>query len=199
MNCKRIIKSLISSRSIAEAGNDDAESRVDVLADILGIDKSIVVDAVNMMRQEEILADTMDMSAYILRSDNQNKSAQILERFAKLENFILEHIDDIDFCSSYKEINEAAQNANISFSSVKNIRTILYFWTIKEYIKKPHKNTLDDDDSDFADVNKDALIVPSMEKTKLLNKYYRRIDISRFIVESLYKKVQLKPMIRKKF
>ena len=36
-NAKRIIKSLISSRSIAKAGNDDAESRVDYLADMLGM------------------------------------------------------------------------------------------------------------------------------------------------------------------
>ena len=35
----RIVKSLISSRSIATAGNADAESRVDYLADILGIEK----------------------------------------------------------------------------------------------------------------------------------------------------------------
>lgn len=88
-NAKRIIKSLISSRSIADAGNDDAESRVDYLADILGIPKEDVVTSINLMRQEGLLADSMDMSAYILKTDTENRSAQILNRFAKLEEFLL--------------------------------------------------------------------------------------------------------------
>ena len=57
LNAKRIVKSLISSRSIAKAGNDDAESRVDYLADILGLTKEEVITAVNLMRREGILAD----------------------------------------------------------------------------------------------------------------------------------------------
>lgn len=60
-NAKRIIKSLISSRSIAKAGNDDAESRVDYLADILGMSKEEVINCVNLMRQDGLLADSMDM------------------------------------------------------------------------------------------------------------------------------------------
>ena len=88
-NAKRIIKSLISSRSIADAGNDDAESRIDYLADILGIPKEDVVTSINLMRQEGLLADSMDMSAYILKTDTENRSAQILNRFAKLEEFLL--------------------------------------------------------------------------------------------------------------
>jgi len=60
-NAIRIIKSLISSRSIATAGNDDAESRVDYLADILGLPKDDVIESVNLMRQEGLLARSMDM------------------------------------------------------------------------------------------------------------------------------------------
>ena len=71
IQAKRIIKSLFSSRSIASTGNDDAESRVDYLADILGLEKRDVIDCVNLMRQEGILADSMDMSAYIYKQDTQ--------------------------------------------------------------------------------------------------------------------------------
>lgn len=56
-SAKRIIKSLISSRSVEKAGNDDAESRVDYLADSLGMTKDEVVNTVNLMRQEGLLAD----------------------------------------------------------------------------------------------------------------------------------------------
>jgi ATP-dependent DNA helicase RecQ len=125
-NSLRIIKSLISSRSIAQAGNDDAESRVDYLADTLGLEKDEVVNCVNIMRQEGILADSMDMAAYILRGDSQNKSSLILERFAKLERFILSCIKEETNEFPLKELNEAALNAGIAQSTVKNIRTLFY-------------------------------------------------------------------------
>ena len=47
--------------------------------------KEEVINAVNLMRQEGLLADTQDMSAYILASDTEYKSSLILDRFAKLE------------------------------------------------------------------------------------------------------------------
>ena len=60
----RIIKSLISQKYIAKAQDAEAESRVDYLADILGMSKKEVVCCVERMRQEGILADTKDISAY---------------------------------------------------------------------------------------------------------------------------------------
>ena len=112
-----VFKSLISSRSIAHAGNDEAASRVDYLADTLGIEKSEVVDCVNLMRQEGLLADSQDMSAYILKTDSQNRSSHILERFVKLEQFIFTHIEEQGNGLALKELNEAALEAGISNSS----------------------------------------------------------------------------------
>ena len=47
----RVIKSLISQKHIAKAQDDVAESRVDYLADILGLKKNDVVSVVERMRQ----------------------------------------------------------------------------------------------------------------------------------------------------
>lgn len=173
-NAKRIIKSLISSRSIAKAGNDDAESRVDYLADTLGIEKCEVIDCVNLMRQEGLLADSHDMSAYILKSDSQNKTSHILERFIKLEKFLLSHIKEQGNGIALKELNEAAMESGIS-STVKQIRTLLYFLTIKEYITKEDNQS-----------NQYVVVTPSLELHKLFAKFYRRIDICRFIVDRLF-------------
>ena len=181
---KRIIKSLISSRSIATARNDEAESRVDYIADMLGISKEDVLESINLMRQEGILSDSMDMSAYILKSDTENRSAQILNRFAKLEEFILNRIADEGSDSSLKELNEAAQAAGITGSSVKNIRTLLYFMTIKGYIWKGNKKS--DEADNASETTQHALIAPTMEIPRLTQKFYRRIDICRFIVSNLY-------------
>lgn len=174
-NAKRIIKSLISSRSIAKAVNDDAESRVDYLADILGIDKDDVITSINLMRQEGLLADTQDMSAYILKSDSQNKSLQILDRFAKLEAFILSKLPEEGCTINYKEWNEEALAAGVTSSSVRNIKTLLYYLTIKDYIHK-----VEDAEKHI------AIVQPSFDPKLLYKKFTRRIDICRFIVGELY-------------
>ena len=57
VNAKRIISFLISSKSISDAGNDDAESRVDYIADRLGIAKADIIHSIQMMREDGLLAD----------------------------------------------------------------------------------------------------------------------------------------------
>ncbi|MBQ1660062.1 MAG: AAA family ATPase, partial [Clostridia bacterium] len=172
---KRIISSLISKRSIAKAGNDEAESRVDYLADILGFTKQEVINSINMMRQERILEDSMDMSAFIYASDTENKSTLLFNRFVKLESFILSQISENGDVFNLKELNEAAHANGIPTSNIKNIRTILYYLTIKNYILKPEmkgNNTLG--------------ITPALEHDKLLDKFNRRVDICRFVLKRLY-------------
>ena len=65
----RIIHSLISSRATAGGRGAESESRIDYLADILGMKKEAVVRNINLMRQEGLLADTQDMQAYIDRAN----------------------------------------------------------------------------------------------------------------------------------
>ena len=57
----RIIKSLISARATAEGRGAESESRVDYLADILGMSKATVIRNINLMRQDGLLADSRDM------------------------------------------------------------------------------------------------------------------------------------------
>ena len=173
----RIVKSLISSRSIATAGNADAESRVDYLADILGIEKESVIESINLMRQEGLLEDYSDMSAYIYDSDSQHKSTLVLDRFSKLERFILSKITDEGVSFGFKELNEEAQNEGITTSNVKNIRTLLHYLTIKNYITK-------EENRDSFSVN----LVPSLDLKRLMDKFERRIEICRFILGELYSK-----------
>lgn len=179
---KRIIKYLISSRSIADAGNDEAESRVDYIADRLGIEKSEVIASIDIMREIGLLADSMDMSAYIHRAESQNKSLQVLDRFSKLEAYLLQQLNDDGNSFNLKELNDSALNNGISSASVKNIRTILYFWIIKSYIKKSNYNTQSRTD-----------IFPNITIDRLLNKFNKRRDICRFVIEELYRKATFNP------
>ena len=131
----RVIKSLISNKYKANAGSVEAESRVDYLSDMLGMTKAEVIQAVSLMRQEGILADSRDMTALIHKTDNEKKSLKRFESFAKLEQFLLAMVisRDNEIEISYKELNESALKADIQDSTIRNIRTILYFLSIKSY------------------------------------------------------------------
>ncbi len=172
----RIIKSLISQKYIAKAQDAEAESRIDYLADILGLSKREVISVVERMRQEGILADSKEISAYLQDAgDSERKSQMLLERFAKLEQYILKHIPDESLRISCKQLNENAVNDGINTSKEKDIRTLLYFLTVKGYIRKK------EDAAHNMEIRRQA----DLEST--IRRFEKRLEISRFTVEWLYK------------
>lgn len=172
----RIIKSLISQKHISKAHDSEAESRVDYLADILGMSKSEVVSVVERMRQEGILADSKDISAYLLDAgDSERKSHILLERFARLEQYILTHIPDNALCISCKQLNDDAVNEGISTSKEKDIRTLLYFLTVKGYTRKKEN----------VGHNMEIHRMADMDTT--IRRFEKRLVIGRFAIEWLYK------------
>ena len=174
----RIIKSLISQRSVAKAQDAEAESRIDYLADMLELSKKEVVSAVERMRQEGILADTKDISAYLYDSgESERNSRQTLRRFVELERYILDHIPDDTLRISCKQFNDDAHKAGITTASEKDIRTLLYFLTIKGYTRK-----IED-----AAHNVEVTRLASMQAT--ISRFERRLEICEFAVEWLYKQV----------
>ena len=170
----RIIKSLISQKYITKAQDYEAESRIDYLADTLGLTKKDVISAVERMRQEGILADTCDMSAYL--QDNggtQRKSRLTLDKFAKLERYILEHIPDESLHISYKQLNDNAVHDGIASSTEKQIRTLLYFLTVKGYAhKKDDTHTL--------------IVARTGDIDSIIKRFERRIEVCKYIIEWLY-------------
>lgn len=178
-NAVRIIKSLISQKHIAKAVDSEAESRVDYLADILGITKTEVVSAVERMRQEGILADSKDISAYLQDAgDSERKSRLLLDRFARLEQYILKNIPDEALHISYKQLNDNAQKDGVATSKEKDIRTLLYFLTIKGYMRKKE------------DANHNMEVVRLVDMEATIRRFQKRLEISRFTVEWLYRQAQ---------
>lgn len=131
INARRIIRSLISERSRSKAGTSEAESRIDYLSDILGIELHKVVRIVEKLRATGILAKDEDMSAYL-----RTTQAKKLTLYAKLEMHILSILSEGITRQSLKELNESAIKSSIVSSSVKDIKTILFFWMIRGYIDK---------------------------------------------------------------
>ena len=166
----RIIKSLISARATAKGRGAEAESRVDHLADILGMTKASVIRNINLMRQDGLLADSRDMQAWISKS----WTVKNLDNMLRLEQFLLQQFSEESLRFSYKELNEESQKAGITYSNVNRLRTLLHFMTLKGYIyKKEH--------SISGHVN--VRLQSSKETTK--KRFERRIDICRFVVNRL--------------
>ena len=166
----RIIKSLISARATAEGRGAEAESRVDYLADILGMSKATVIRNINLMRQDGLLADSRDMQAWISKSTSQRN----LDIILKLEKFLLQRFGEEAQRINYKELNEDAQKVGLTYSNIKRLRMLLHFHSLKGYIHKQEHSF-----SDSVSVRLQAS--PKVTKAR----FERRMDICRFIVETL--------------
>lgn len=166
----RIIGSLISRRATT-ANSDEAESRIDYLADVLGMTKETVIRNVNLMRQEGILADSRDMQAWIAKSTTRRE----LDNTLRLEQFLLMHLNEENREFNYKRLNEEAQQQGIAFCNVRRIKTLLYFLTLKGYVRK-EEHTYSDS------VN--LRLQVSTEAT--LKRFGHRVNLCRFVVDTLY-------------
>ena len=178
---KRIMKSLISARSVSKAGNGDAESRIDYLADILGIARQEIVGVIDMMRQDGLLADTQDMSATIFRDDTERRTGNVLTRFERVERLLLARIGKTEGDLNLKELNDELSGGAGYSNGVKNMRTVIRFWSSKNWVKK-----LERPESDY------VRIVPCLPIEKLKERFERRMELAKFAVKSLYRKALLK-------
>ena len=177
----RIIKSLISARATAEGrgaerlrvgelGSGMAESRVDYLADILGMSKATVIRNVNLMRQDGLLADSRDMQAWISKSTSRRN----LDIILKLEQYLLQRIGGQSHRINYKELNEEAQKAGLTYCNIKRLRMLLHFLSLKSYIHKQEHS---------ANGCVSVRLQASQDATTA--RFQRRMDICHFIVEKL--------------
>ena len=166
----RIIKSLISARAVQEGHGTEAESRVDYLADILGMNKATVIRNINLMRRNGLLADSRDMQAWISKST----SLRNLDITLKLEQYLLQKIGGQSHRISYKELNEEALKAGLTYSNVKRLRVLLHFLSLKGYIRKQEHGS-----TGSVSVHLQATSEATRER------FAKRMDICRYIVKTL--------------
>jgi ATP-dependent DNA helicase RecQ len=78
-DAERIIRKLFSSKSKRLAMDEQAESRVDYIADQLGLVRDKVIRIIELLREEKILAQTKDLTAFIKKGENSNRSNNIVK------------------------------------------------------------------------------------------------------------------------
>lgn len=173
----RIIKKLFSSKSRKQSSDEPAESRIDYISDHLGIVKDEVIKIVNLLREENILADAKDLTAYIKKGENKNRSLSIVDSYSKIENFLLPFFEQEEKVFHIKELNEEAETNGIEEISTNKIKTIINFWAIKNWIKR---QSLD---------SKNHIAILSLHPKEVLKeKLDKRHELAKFIVAFLYEK-----------
>ena len=174
----RIIKKLFSSKSRKLANNETAESRVDYISDHLGIVRGEVINVISLLREENILADAKDLTAFIKRTDNKNRSLSIVEEYSKVENFLLPVFKEEESIFHLKELNEAAEKNGCENINTNKIKTVINFWSIKNWIKR--KNL---------DHSKNYIAIVCLQNNDLLqDKLEKRHELAKFIVAFFYGK-----------
>lgn len=134
----RIIKALIGAKNRKAYADQTAESRIDYLADHLGIPDYEVIEVVTLLRQEGILADHKDLQAF-LKGSAKSAVQDALEQMIRLENFLFLRINETAGIYNLKVLNEQAQAAGITHSSIGRIRMLLTFWFLKNWLQRiPH-------------------------------------------------------------
>ncbi len=173
----RIIKKLFSSRSRKQSSEETAESRIDYISDHLGIVKEEVINIVNLLREEKILADAKDLTAYIKKGENKNRSLSILETYSKIEIFLLPEFEEQEKVFHIKELNEEAESKGISDVTTNKIKIVINFLAIKNWIKRQSLES------------KNHVAVLCLHPKELLKgKLEKRHTLAKFIVEFLYAK-----------
>ncbi|MDO5531606.1 RecQ family ATP-dependent DNA helicase [Sutterella sp.] len=186
-HARRIVQKLIAERYRSIAGSADAESRIDYLADMLGLETAQVIRAVDLMRQAGILRNESDMTARIVTAeDTRRRSGMVMKRFTELEKFLIEELGrekpgrrpsaDGPVEVNLKELNQLAEESGVPRPSVKNLLTIFLFLFTRSQIR------------DLERRGSGSVIRFRMEKTieELRRLSERRMELCGFILDRLY-------------
>ncbi|MDR7210973.1 RecQ family ATP-dependent DNA helicase [Flavobacterium piscis] len=177
----RIIKKLFSSKSRKQTNEEPAESRIDYISDHLGIVKEEVINIVNLLREEKILADAKDLTAFIKKGEHKNRSLNIVESFGKIENVLLPVFEEQEKIFHIKELNEEAEQKGCDDVSPNKIKTLINFWAIKNWIRRQN-----------LEYSKNHFVVLCLQSKEILKeKLEKRHELAKFIVEFLHEKSNL--------
>lgn len=177
----RIIRKLFSSKSRKAGSDDEGESRIDYISDHLGIVKEEVIDIIHLLREENILADSKDLTAFIKQGENKNRSLQIVEAYSRIENFLLPLLDEEEKTLHVKELNEKAEASGCEDVTPYKLKTILNFWAIKHWIRRR-----------TAPLSKNHIVVMQLQPKELLrSKLAKRHELAGFVIDYLFTKAKI--------
>ena len=176
---RRIISKLFSQKTTKNPADEDAEARVDYIADLEGLATNEVIRIVLLLREEKILDDHKDLSVFIKKEAKENKALKILKHFIRLEDFLLAFLTEGEEVYFLKKLKEKAEEQELKVS-LSDIKTIFNFWAIKKWIKRKNKWN-------------DRVRVYIKNKQNLKDILKKRSDLAGFIIKYLFEKTKHEP------
>lgn len=165
----RIMSSLISRR-MTERNESEAESRIEYLADTLGMTKETVINSVNLMRQDGLLADTEDMLVWVEKSNLK----RLLNPILRVEQFLIQQISSGEIVFNYKLLNQKAQESGIKDCTIRRLRTILSFLALNGYVHKKENIA-----------NESVRIQAMLDKDTIIERFQKRAEICSYLIETI--------------
>lgn len=181
MQATRIIKKLISTKSRRYTDSEIPEARIDYISDHLGIPSEEVIQIITLLREEKILADARDLTAYIIRKEQCNRSLEIIGFYNRLENFLLTVFEEEPKIFNLKELREEAENAIRRNVSPDKLKSLINFWVEKNWIKRSYR----DDNRNYISIYRCPQSGLSFEK-----RCENRHCLSEFIISYLFNKIE---------
>ncbi len=170
---KRIISSLISRKYKDHQGLE--ESRVDYLADILGIEKRVVIENVNYLRELKLLEDDNDMYAKINVETKLPTLITNLNKYKEAIFYLLSNFEETRKAFNLKQLNEDFKDSKY-VPVLKNLRNALNYLEQMNFVKveKTYRENF------YA-----KLLLDKKEINKTINK---RLRIAEFVINYLFDK-----------
>jgi len=169
-NAKRIISRLLTEYHTKGKLEEASETRIDYVADQLGLEHHYVIEIVQKLKEAKILEDFKDIVCYIEKKSELNTATKLDEKFSILENFLVPQITQQEQIINLKMLNEQALEKNIK-SSIKDIKNIINYLAITKMIKTAKESN-------------DVLRIMPLEQD-ILSRLQFLHDISEHIIEFL--------------
>ncbi|WP_420573082.1 UvrD-helicase domain-containing protein [Kordia sp.] len=120
----------------------DDECRIDYLSERTGLKLKEIKGVIDTLRNLKILGDARDLTAFISLVQSRNGSKNILQRYLILEKALIEFLKK-NTKISMRELNQNMINVNVEKTAVSDIKNILNYWEIRNFIKKSriHRET----------------------------------------------------------
>lgn len=135
VNAIRVIKSLISSSRKSIGRDETVESRVDYVADRLGITIYETIELINLLREEKILADAKDIQISIEKGDESKAQRRVLEHIA-MERALSQKLPSEAKIVNIKELLDEINTDLVKDYSPTLLKNILNFWVVKKWCKR---------------------------------------------------------------
>lgn len=132
-NAKRVFSTLISRAKAKK------NTRVDRIAESLGINRNEVASVINVFKELKILSNEKDLSAYYFTVQGKRNSMNVFKQVSTIEQemfkliFPQKHVHKKDIY--IREINEAINEIGVECNP-RLIRDVLNYWAQVNYIRK---------------------------------------------------------------